>query len=119
MPGYGYNVYKMYKVPAGSQGSYRVVCYAMYNSQTTEPASIVLNRCTGGKFDGDIDGDCYVNFEDFDRLGLQWLEQGCGMGVFCGRADVDSDGSIDIDDLGRLANQWLWCNEPDDPLCGG
>jgi hypothetical protein len=52
----------------------------------------------------DIDSNGNVDFVDFSRLALYWLEIACGV---CGGADLTCDGDDDRNDLRELAYWWL------------
>jgi hypothetical protein len=53
---------------------------------------------------GDCDGDCYVDFYDFDLIGSYWQEIACGD---CGGADQTEDNNVDENDLKVLTDNWL------------
>ncbi|MFC1677819.1 hypothetical protein ACFL3G_12260, partial [Planctomycetota bacterium] len=48
---------------------------------------------------GDLNGDCAVNWQDVDLLGLLWLS-GQAYG------DLDDDNNVDANDFAIIANQW-------------
>ena len=49
---------------------------------------------------------CFVDFDDFSRFALYWMESGTGL-----PADLYEDGFINSDDLIEFVNLWL-CNCP-------
>jgi parallel beta-helix repeat protein/predicted outer membrane repeat protein len=53
----------------------------------------------------DIDSDGGVNFKDFARFALYWLDVACGG---CSGADLTCDGDVNAPDLKELADNWLW-----------
>lgn len=48
-----------------------------------------------------------IDFIDFARFALYWLETECGA---CGGADLDSDEDVDPNDLKKLIENWLECS---------
>ena len=57
-----------------------------------------------GYYEGDINGDCYVNYDDLAMIASTWLSGGDG--------DIDTDTDTDFQDYATLANQWLLCTDP-------
>jgi len=57
-----------------------------------------------GYYEGDINGDCYVNYDDLATIASTWLDGGDG--------DIDTDTDTDFKDYAILANQWLLCTDP-------
>ena len=45
---------------------------------------------------------CFVEFEDFARFALYWMQTGAGL-----PADLHEDGVIDYDDLSMFVDVWL------------
>lgn len=56
-------------------------------------------------FDGNLDGDCIVNFADFARFAADWKK--IDPNISDPNADYDSDGMVDCNDLGLLSGYWL------------
>jgi len=54
---------------------------------------------------------CIVEFEDFARFAVYWMQSGTGL-----PADLFEDGVIDYDDLLEFANLWLCICPYDWPL---
>ncbi len=52
---------------------------------------------------GDIDGDCLVNFADVHAMAAQWLDEGCA-GLGC--ADIGAGAGVDFGDLALLRGRW-------------
>jgi hypothetical protein len=51
--------------------------------------------------------DAQVNFADFARLALRWLDDTCAsVDGFCDGDDLDYSGTVDIADLGLFADHW-------------
>jgi glucuronoarabinoxylan endo-1,4-beta-xylanase len=66
----------------------------------------------------DLDGNCYVNLNDFGVFAQYWLHTDCAAQENCEGADFElTDGVVNFFDLGKFVEQWLWCNNPDDPGC--
>ncbi|HPS54242.1 MAG TPA: S8 family serine peptidase [Sedimentisphaerales bacterium] len=57
-----------------------------------------------GYYDGDINNDCYVNYEDLYIIASTWLGSGDG--------DINTDTDTNFEDYAILANQWLLCSDP-------
>ena len=53
---------------------------------------------------GDFEPDGDVDFADFARLAMRWLEIGCDA---CGKADLTGDGEVDTEDMFEFADNWL------------
>ena len=62
-----------------------------------------------GYYEGDINGDCYVNYDDLAIIASTWLSDGEG--------DIDTDTFTDFKDYAILANQWLLCTDPQGLNC--
>ena len=58
---------------------------------------------------GDLDGDGFVDLNDFALFAFQWLRSSCGI---CSGADFDSNGTVEAQDLRQLAAQWLKGTQP-------
>ena len=54
---------------------------------------------------------CVVEFEDFARFAVYWLDSGSGL-----PGDLDGDNDVDWVDLGRFVNEWLYYCPYDWPL---
>jgi hypothetical protein len=66
----------------------------------------------------DLNGDCYVNYEDLKIITDHWLDTDCTEPENCEGADFEpTDGIVDLYDFSDFAAQWLWCNDPEDPNC--
>jgi hypothetical protein len=53
---------------------------------------------------GDFEPDGDVDFVDFAKFAIRWLETGCDA---CGKADLTGDGEVDQKDLKGLTDNWL------------
>jgi len=69
--------------------------------------------------EGDLSGDCCVDFVDFAIFALQWLQTGCDQTDWCSGADLDSSSDVDCGDFAVFAQHWgkTGCADPD--WCGG
>ena len=58
---------------------------------------------------GDFDGDCDIDFHDFSRFAVHWLEDGCTEPDWCGGADLvhDANAIVDKSDLLEFRRNWL------------
>jgi hypothetical protein len=52
----------------------------------------------------DIDHNGFVDFVDFTKFALRWLNNGCGD---CGGADLTCDGQVGWIDLREFVKYWL------------
>lgn len=59
------------------------------------------------KLDGDFDGDCDVDSEDFLKFSIQWLNPTC-QGCYSG--DLNGDGEVNFADFAKISTNWLNCN---------
>jgi hypothetical protein len=61
-------------------------------------------------FDGDnspdINGDGYINFEDFEAIAWYWLAP-CSASDWCQGADLNASELVDIQDMETLTQSWL------------
>ncbi len=71
----------------------------------------------GYRLKSDLNGDCYVNYEDLKTVADYWLNTDCGSYDNCGGADMDYDGILTFLDFNNFAEQWMQCNVPDEPGC--
>ena len=56
--------------------------------------------------EGDINGDCKVNFADLEIMYLQWLNDNCGVPGWCQGSDLNKDGNVGFMDFAKLAGEW-------------
>ena len=77
---------------------------ANYNMQLT---SINLERGWPTGPYPDIDHNGQVDYADFARFALFWMERNCPPGDRCEGADFDESGNIDFMDLGIFCDNWL------------
>jgi GH35 family endo-1,4-beta-xylanase len=71
----------------------------------------------GFRLNSDINGDCFVDYEDLDIIASHWLLSGCGGIENCYGADFEPDNNVDFADFGTFGLQWTQCNDPLDPSC--
>jgi hypothetical protein len=64
---------------------------------------------------GDLNQDCYVDFEDVDVFAGQWLASGCVTPSWCSGADMSTDGNVKFNDFAILAANWFDCTDPNPP----
>lgn len=74
-------------------------------------------QAQGYRLASDLNGDCYVNYEDVEVITYYWLETGCGGLDNCEESDFEPDGDVDFVDFSEFGPQWMWCNDPEDPNC--
>lgn len=68
------------------------------------------DSCSGwGYYEGDINGDCYVDYDDLAIITSNWLNGGGG--------DINTDADTNFEDYAILANQWLLCTDPQGVGC--
>ena len=61
-----------------------------------------------GPVQGDFNGDCVIDIQDFGELADWWLCQDCDKGNnWCQGSDFDSDGDVDLLDFAELSAGWL------------
>jgi hypothetical protein len=71
----------------------------------------------GYRLVSDINGDCYVDFLDVDKIALYWLDTNCASHDNCEDADLEPDGDVDFVDFSDFAVDWTRCNHPQDSNC--
>jgi len=71
----------------------------------------------GLALNSDINGDCYVDFDDLDVIANHWLRTDCGGIENCSGADFEPDNNVDFTDFSIFGLQWSQCNDPLDPAC--
>jgi hypothetical protein len=59
--------------------------------------------------EGDLTGDCQVDFEDYCVLALRWLDEGCdSKNDWCAWADcAGADGRVNTKDLSVITENWI------------
>lgn len=80
------------------------------SSYSTWINEIIAADCNGaGPVQGDLNGDCKVDFFDFAAFANQWLRTDCGSeNNFCDGADFEPhNGNVDFLDAAILADNWL------------
>jgi glucuronoarabinoxylan endo-1,4-beta-xylanase len=77
-----------------------------------------LSNCSGLILDSDLNGSCYVDFNDLLIFADNWLNNNCDdSNTWCGGADFKRNGSVNFTDLSDFAWQWKTCNKPGDEDC--
>lgn len=61
---------------------------------------------TSGCMNGDFDGDCEVDIDDFAILASRWLDTGCSSFDLCQGTDMVRSGDIDFEDFAAFAQKW-------------
>jgi hypothetical protein len=61
---------------------------------------LYITRCVPEMVEGDVDGNCAVDFKDFAIIANKWLDIGC-----C--EDLYKDDKVDFRDFAILADSWL------------
>ena len=70
------------------------------------------------RLDSDLNGDCYVDYEDLAIIAYYWLHTDCIAPGNCQGADfAPTDGVVDFFDFSDFAVQWRQCNNPQDAGC--
>jgi len=64
---------------------------------------------------GDLNQDCYVDWQDFTIFASYWLSGGCTDPQWCGGADLNASGQVDWQDFTLFAGNWLTCTDPQPP----
>ena len=82
------------------------------------PADCDEVQTSGHGLTSDIDGNCYVDYEDLKIITDHWLDADCAEPENCEGADFEpTDGVVDLYDFSDFAVQWLWCNDPEGMGC--
>ena len=72
----------------------------------------------GHKLDSDLNGDCYVDYEDLAIIAYYWLHTDCTAPSNCQGADfAPTDGTVDFYDFADFGAEWRQCNNPLDANC--
>ncbi len=94
-----------------------------WNINWVEFASAGYQTCAevqaaGYGLPSDLDGDCDVDYHDFETIAYYWLDTDCASNNDCDGADFEpTDGIVDFLDYSDFAEQWQVCNRPNDPGC--
>lgn len=87
------------------------------------PSSPTYPDCNSVKAGGyqlasDLNGDCYVDYEDLAIIAYYWLHTDCTAPSNCQGADfAPTDGIVDFLDFSEFGPQWMQCNNPQDVGC--
>jgi GH35 family endo-1,4-beta-xylanase len=87
------------------------------------PPSPTYPDCNSVKAGGyqlvsDLNGDCYVDYEDLAIIAYYWLHTDCTAPGNCQGADfAPTDGTVDFYDFTDFGPQWMTCNNPTDADC--
>ncbi len=65
-------------------------------------ASEPVPPCAGYLYDGDIDGDCFVDMNDLMLLAADWLLSGTDLA-----ADIDNSNKVDFSDFSYIGRDWF------------
>jgi hypothetical protein len=72
----------------------------------------------GYRLTSDLDGDCYVGYQDLGMIAYYWLRNDCVSLDNCQGADfAPTDGMVDFLDFSDFAPQWMQCNDPTGANC--
>jgi len=93
-----------------------------YSNEVSAKPDLFFNcaevHAGGSGLPSDLDGDCYVDFNDLDMMASNWLYSDCVSPGNCEGADFEpADGIVNLNDFSNFASQWLTCNDPEDPGC--
>lgn len=67
---------------------------------------------------GDVNRDCYVNFDDLAMFFYYWLFDDCSSDPDCQNSDLPpTDGNINLSDFALISIDWNRCNHPANPNC--
>lgn len=107
-------------VPSGinsNQCLVKVTKLTVPNIPDTSDNTFIIFECQNPIL-GDLNGDCYVNYPDFNIISKNWLRSDCAeTNQWCDGSDTYQDGAVDIQDFMLFAEQWLACGNPFDPAC--
>ena len=68
--------------------------------------------------EGDLNGDCYVTFDDLFIITNSWLASDCNAAnQWCGGADMDEDNWVTLPDYSQMSMDWGDCANPCDSNC--
>ena len=75
-------------------------------------------QTAGHRLNSDLNGNCYVDYEDLEIIAYYWLHTDCVTLGNCQNADFTPiDGTVDFFDFADFGPQWMQCNDPEDPHC--
>ena len=79
--------------------------------------SFYIYQCIG-PLTGDINGDCYVKFDDYCVIASQWGEQNCGdLNEWRYGSDLSQNGAVDWQDIFTFVLNWCDCGNHYDLAC--
>ncbi|MCK4887401.1 MAG: S8 family serine peptidase, partial [Planctomycetes bacterium] len=94
----------IYDLGAETSGVHQVVLGSAENVDNVNFGNHSDSCGDWGYYEGDINGNCYVDYDDLAIIASTWLDGGAG--------DIDTDTDTDFRDYAILANQWLLCTDP-------
>jgi len=113
VPGAGIEIKTIELEPGQTPAEFTLVLDALVEPSTCDD----VNRL-GSIRPSDLNGDCYVNYQDLDIIADHWLHTDCAGFNDCNGADlVPTDGIVDFLDFSNFALQWTQCNDPQDSNC--
>ena len=103
---------KIYVNSSTSQTRVINLAEAMYDVDNNEITEVTLSPKTAAMLrkiphPADLTKNYWIDFADYARFSLQWLNTNCAGPDFCDGADFEPDGDVDFDDLDFLLNVWL------------
>jgi endo-1,4-beta-xylanase len=113
VPGEGVEIKTIELEPGQTPAEFTLVLDAL-----VEPGACNDINQLGLILPSDLNGDCYVNYQDLDIIADHWLHTDCAGFNDCNGADlVPTYGVVDFFDFSDFANQWRMCNDPENPNC--
>ena len=112
----GYYVQVKIGGPYSDYGQYLAGYYdnIVVTAQAGATASVCCGDTTHPYPPGDLNQDCYVNWQDMDKFADQWLVSCAGPG-WCSGADMGKDAGVSLKDLAVIGTNWLSCTNPNPP----
>ncbi len=106
-----------YVVTAVDTNDLESTSYSNEDSATPDYQTCADVLAGGDGLLSDLDGDCYVDYVDLEKIVYYWLEADCSTMGDCEGADFEPDDDVDFIDFSTFGLQWMYCNNPEDASC--
>ena len=106
-----------YKYTGNQVQTYDLICEVSDELDTIYKSYLAIDDlyiCRAGKSEGDLNGDCKINIQDFTLLSEAWMATCTDPNTFgdpntpCFMSDTDESNTIDCRDFNTMVDWWLF-----------